>query len=562
MSRSYSSNWESVGSTADPDVIYYNATIINNNTDDTKAGFAFQDPLIKFNETRAKSIVRDAALYQFSIVRFVVNGGNLDLPLFIPSIQSYTGQKDPNLTDYAFGLQLSFTVPNATPGTSTVFSQTGAPSYVIYSPENKNPILAPLPQPPCAPTFQSFWNASVQYYTGQIVSGVNLLGLNNNVELVFPPPYYKAVKNPPVGTSPTAVVRDASGNVITYWEPCGTELGRPQDVSTRYYWVQTFQHWVNLCNTAIDFENQSLFNNFNLQWAGVAGNTPANNPFYDGALLPSPGPSYAKWLNAFPNPVMNWVQSTGLFTMTYPSYYANPAGYVPVAGATLQSASLWMNTNAFGLFANFPATYYNTTTGDGSLPDGVVFPEGFAYKMEVESLNFGGNVLLPAEIRPTPVSPAYTGNWIVMTQETISTSTLWSPVESIVFLSNLLPLQNEDTAAPNTYGSGNIGNSSAVAQPAFQPIITDIANDLSADPFAWKKMLYYAPTAEYRMADFQNSKSEIKNIDIQVFWKNRLNNELYPVSMYNLSSVSIKIMFRKKNGPITGMAKSERTSLY
>jgi hypothetical protein len=66
-------------------------------------------------------------------------------------------------------------------------------------------------------------------------------------------------------------------------------------------------------------------------------------------------------------------------------------------------------------------------------------------------------------------------------------------------------------------------------------------------------MIYYAPSAEYRMADFQNSKQDIRNIDIQVFWKNRLDNQLYPVSMFNLSSVSFKLMFRKK----TYLAKGE-----
>jgi len=146
-----------------------------------------------------------------------------------------------------------------------------------------------------------------------------------------------------------------------------------------------------------------------------------------------------------------------------------------------------------------------------------------------------------------------------MTQEYTSTSTLWSPVDSIVFISNLLPIQNEQTAPPNTYGNGNVGNSTAVSQSAFQPIITDITNDLSTDPAGYRKMIYYAPTAEYRMADFQNSKAEIKNIDIQLFWKNRLNNQLYPVSMYNLSSVSFKMMFRKKNA-LMGLAKSERNA--
>jgi hypothetical protein len=31
-----------------------------------------------------------------------------------------------------------------------------------------------------------------------------------------------------------------------------------------------------------------------------------------------------------------------------------------------------------------------------------------------------------------------------------------------------------------------------------------------------------------------------------VFWKFRLTGELFPINMFNLSSVSIKMMFRKK----------------
>jgi hypothetical protein len=133
-----------------------------------------------------------------------------------------------------------------------------------------------------------------------------------------------------------------------------------------------------------------------------------------------------------------------------------------------------------------------------------------------------------------------------MTQNYVSTSTLWSPIDSIVFTSTLLPLQNEQTAPPNTLGTRNTGNSTATSQSAFSPIITDVSLDLGSDPSAYRKMIYYAPSAEYRMADFQNSKQDIRNIDIQVFWKNRLDNQLYPVSMFNLSSVSFKLMFRKK----------------
>jgi hypothetical protein len=108
-------------------------------------------------------------------------------------------------------------------------------------------------------------------------------------------------------------------------------------------------------------------------------------------------------------------------------------------------------------------------------------------------------------------------------------------------------VKTEATGQPNVLGTGNLGDTRATSQSAFQPIITDIALDTSAGGADdYRQFIYYAPNAEYRMADFAASKQELRNIDIQVFWKNRLNNQLYPVTMFNLSSVSLKMMFRKK----------------
>jgi len=548
MSRRQTSHWESIGSTADPDVLYYNATIVNNNTDDQLNGYAFQDPLIKFNETRDTALVRDASQYQFSIIRCVVNGGNLDLPLFIPSIQSGTGQTDVDLTEYGVGVSITFSYPDTTGGLTSVYALAPPISYVEYIPEIQNPVLAPTPNAPCAPTYRGLYNALTAYSKGDIVS--TLLGGS--------PPFYVAnFAGIPVGTDPTTQQYDPITGA-QYWLQTGTELGRPQDVSTRYYWVQTFQHWVDLVNTAIDTANENAYNAFNLLWTTNPGNTPANNPF---TLAPATTPVYANWVKVFPSPIMSWSSSTGLFSITYPALYSQP-GPAAIANFSNIYAGLWFNQNMAGLFANFNATYFNTASGDNNPPNTLVYPSGYAVKMVVEPLNFGANYLKNSAIYPVPVSPAYTGDWLIMTQEATSTSTLWSPVDSIVFVTGLLPIQNEQTAPPNTYGVGNIGNSTATAPSAFLPILTDIANDLALDPFAYRKMIYYAPTAEYRMADFQNSKAEIRTIDVQLFWRNRLNNELYPMSMYNLSSVSIKMMFRKKNSLISGLAKSERTTLY
>jgi hypothetical protein len=108
-------------------------------------------------------------------------------------------------------------------------------------------------------------------------------------------------------------------------------------------------------------------------------------------------------------------------------------------------------------------------------------------------------------------------------------------------------VKSEATAQPVNLGTGNNSASTATSQSAFQPIITDIASDLSVKGAEeYRKFIYYAPTAEYRFNVLSSSKQEIRNIDIQVYWKNRLNSQLYPVEMPPLSTVSIKMMFMRK----------------
>jgi len=110
------------GTDADPDYVYYNADIVNNTTDDqTSTGDAIQDPNIVFNETRDYPIIKDISNYNFSIVRFTMNGANLDLPLFIPSIRDGTGQTNPNLTTYGMSIPLQTFVVNDQQPTATAW---------------------------------------------------------------------------------------------------------------------------------------------------------------------------------------------------------------------------------------------------------------------------------------------------------------------------------------------------------------------------------------------------------------------------------------------------------
>jgi hypothetical protein len=527
------------GSAKDPDIIYYNASIVNNTTDDVNgaSGANIIDPPIKFNETRDTAIVSDASQYQFSIVRFVVNGGNLDLPLFIPAIQSGTGQDNPNLTEYGCAITFSDST-----GTNNLVSANGL-RYVEWIPEYKNGAIAPYPRTTANAKYAGVWNSTRTYFPNQIVYYAPDLT------------YYQA--NQPAVPAPNLNVVPPTNPA--FWTATSPELGQPQDLSSRYYWCSTYSYFAGLIQNAFALANSDCYEAWKAKNGAVA-----------------PYPTSDAWFAAFPTPVISFNPGDNLFSITYPPSYLSTQqqidyGYTP-AEPNRPVLSLYLNTNLYGLLANFNATYYNTPNPIYvAAPGGVAFvqdrwaypsvgtetpfPDGYAYELQVEVGPGGKNIIHPLTLAATPVESL---GLVVMTQDYLSTSTLWSPIDSLVFISSLLPIQNEATAPPNSLGTKNIGNSAATSQSAFQPIITDVALSLSGDPSGYRKQLYYAPTAEYRMADFQNSKADIRNIDVAVFWRSRLDNNLYPVSMFNLSSVSIKLMFRKKSV----LAKSERMGMF
>jgi hypothetical protein len=214
---------------------------------------------------------------------------------------------------------------------------------------------------------------------------------------------------------------------------------------------------------------------------------------------------------------------------------------------------LFFNANMWNLFSNYP----NITHNDPLLP------AGYTYELLVVNKNYQNTLderLQPFEgtapLGFTPLNPdgtelvpnALNRVYWLLEQDYGSTTSVWSPVESIVFLTNLLPVLAEATAAPVYYDNstaGNVGVSTATAPSAFQPIITDIALDTTIGGAEdYRKFIYYAPSAEYRLSDFCKSKTPIQQIQIVVKWKNRLSGEYTPITMTNLSTVSIKVMFK------------------
>jgi len=513
-----------VDGSADSDVIYYNASIIGTQTRD--AGGPDSSAVVKFNESRDAPIVRNAENFEFSIIRFSMNGPNKNLPLFIPVIQT---------NGFAFPFQ-------------------GNPDLTVY--------YVSVP-------YQRTWA-----YT-------DIFGLNRTRTFTIAP-----------GSTPL-VYRSETVNTAVAPRPLVPALGiTRQDLSSRYYWVYTYKHMVDLVNETIQNAMQETFNTFRTTWLADATIATA-----------FPYASFNAFLADHDSPIVKYNEDTQLFeiygdtrafnvatqldstinpvtglptgtNVPIPAFVAPVVPVPPLAAALPQSAPylrLFFNSNLYGLFCNFKNTYFNATTGSPLLfpltPLPITIPTGPAavtptlYTNEILFTNEnytnilnnnptlqGSNAVPPPAFNPYFLIPPTKQHlyWVVK-QDYGSTSSLWSPIAAIVFTSTLLPVKNEYTASPLLLGNNNVTGSSA-STAAFQPIITDFVIDQQYEKaHGWRDFTLYEPSAEYRMVSMQSSHDEIRNIDIQAFWKYRLTGELIPLTMFNTSDVNIKMMFRKKD---------------
>lgn len=507
---------------ADTDLIYYNAQLIAAQTADLQS-VSVASP-IRFNETRDSAIVKDASQYYFSIVRFSMNGPGKNLPLFIPLIQTngYSSpiQSDPNLTIYyvslAYQREWNYT-DNTGAARTSIITITPSSNPIRYIPETQNRSIAPVPSVP--------------------VDGIT-----------------------------------------------------KQDISSRYYWVYSYKHWTELVNNAFKSAMSDLWSEFNVVWAAIPNKDPAQT---------TPYPSYESFILAHDVPYVKYDEVTGLFeiygdtrafnisgqiqpgvlSVTYnngtqqavPAFVpATYAAFDPPSPASDVYIRLFFNDNLFGLMNNFNNTYLGANYSSSIMFPLTVDPirlfsqtgaaiTPIVYTTEILFTNqqyqniLNNNPTLqnngaapPPTYNPFFLIPVEKQNlyWKAI-QDYPSTGSLWSPVSAIVFTSALLPLKKEYSAVPIALGTSNtLGSTNSPS--AFDPVISDfVLDENNAKAQGWRDFVLYEPSAEYRMVSMNASHEEVRNIDIQVFWRYRLTGELIPLSMFNCSDVSIKMMFRK-----------------
>ena len=182
--------------------------------------------------------------------------------------------------------------------------------------------------------------------------------------------------------------------------------------------------------------------------------------------------------------------------------------------------SIYCNSPLYTLLSGFQGDYYgiNATQGRNYC---------FKIKKEMRSLNL------------FTVNDSFS---VIQLYQEYSSASLFTPISSIVFTSNMIPVLPTNSTKPTIFnGEGaltNSGNNNNITS-----MITDFHSS-SDNAYPFSGSLSYLPSSEYRCISLNRGNEKITNIDLSVFWRSQYGS-LYPLLLMPQCKCDIKILFRK-----------------
>jgi hypothetical protein len=524
------------GKQAAPDRIYYNGTVINNTLTTIKQT---DDPVVVFQDQRQTPLVPDASKYEMSVQNFSLGGCQKTLPLFIPQVSPPLVTKP--LTS-AF-VKVTSRDSNGLPLTSTA-------TYSCSSNTLKSPNVIQRISGFVSP-FLNLVNgvcisSNGSSFTCNTPSGCRL------EDGTYTPTSGQALYYDPTDVTTTiysvqvGIYTGSAYNISapTYivWEPENKapyipvpKTAQPTQQESEFYYCYTYTHWVQLVNKAL-----------NTAWASVNSGVGTQCPW------------------------MEYDETTGLFSINQDSKTCmTPVGTaLPAPFSVTYTAAgnykageysfVGMNACLELLLSNFPAMYYgyNSVLWNGQagkyLPE-VVIDTGLQVNLVANSTSnktpVGDTLRSLPKTSIVQLANPFTGAaladafFVRLPQDYVSTGSIWSPVASIVFVTTQIPVRNEASANPIVFGTANVGSQSA-SSGAFQKVLIETPiNALKAD--FWRGSIVYEPQT-LTFSSLSPSQEGISDVDVALFWRNRLTNSLVPINIPNQGSMSFRLLFKKK----------------
>jgi hypothetical protein len=357
----------------------------------------------------------------------------------------------------------------------------------------------------------------------------------------------------PDGVTPNTTEYISQANVLWVTQDTSAPIPPPpssnggyQSVVGDYYYCYSYQHFQSLIDATLVRAFSYLKTALNTAgYTSLTVNQELSN------VLP---------------PIFSWDTTTQCAVISTPQFKADGTSpafdtrFLDINGVIQPNPNgvkMYFNSPLFQLFTSFNAifngqsnSFTTTAVGQGYYQDptgynSIVIPSGTTLtglNYEITILDQQGtNQIITPSIYPnvSPVSAATTQNLFIQTLQEFSTTINWTPIESVVFVSNTLPIVSNQLASPLIFNENQIvtgdGNNAKFAQ-----IITDIISNEQS----YKPSLLYAPQAEYRMISLTGNRP-LTNVDISVFWRSKTGN-LFPVNLLSGGSCSLKFLFRKR----------------
>ena len=289
-----------------------------------------------------------------------------------------------------------------------------------------------------------------------------------------------------------------------------------QDLSSTYYNVYNYQHFIQLVNTAIQTAWDVWKATF-IEGGGSASyiaNTTAPwidfNPDTNRLFLTAD----EKFFNSEPGPT-----SSGQWKLIF-----NDRLYELFASMPYRLITNPINLNFLQTISQRPCSWY-----------AIRFINRYNNKYTQKIDDPTSTIITPKPSISIDVLQAH--------QEMTSIA-LWNPVASIVFASSLLPIIPTQTSAPKDIGSQSNNLISGGNNSNLLPILSDFSIAVDGNN-QYRPMVEYNPGAEYRLIDM-NSTTNLNRLDIVVYWKDRFGG-LHPFQLQPGCAASVKLMFRRKD---------------
>jgi hypothetical protein len=218
-------------------------------------------------------------------------------------------------------------------------------------------------------------------------------------------------------------------------------------------------------------------------------------------------------------PFLTWNDSLNKFQISVdPAFYANQ-------GNLDLGVKIYLNNLLFPLLQfPFSTNQYNRPS---NIPD--------AYQILIP--NNPWNYLYPSSRRIDNVNE--NKHLIVLSDH--NTLGCFSPLQRIIFTSNLIPTKPENVQPETDFGSD--ANPSRVNSVSGQKILVDFevdmfsTNDVNRDYIQFNQSVNNS-----RVIGLQQSREEIKQLDIKCWWSD-FNNNMYPIVLYAGQRFDVKLAF-------------------